>query len=49
MGNQHLILLSNCKGNQVSFGGDGKYGSYTCMDLDIDTILDTQLYHCMVI
>ena len=25
MGNQHLILLSNCKGNQVSFGGDGKY------------------------
>ena len=42
-------IFSACQGNQVILGGDGrcdycaKYGSYSCMDLDTNKILDTQL------
>ena len=45
-------IFSACQGNQVILGGDGrcdspgycaKYGSYSCMDMDTNKILDTQL------
>ena len=44
--------LLACQGNQVILGGDGrcdspgycaKYGSYSCMDMDTNKILDIQL------
>ena len=44
--------LLACTGRQINLGGDGrcdspgycaKYGSYSCMDLDTNMVLDTQL------
>ena len=45
-------MMAECQGRQIILGGDGrcdspgycaKYGSYSCMDLDKNIILDTQL------
>ena len=49
---QQSVMMADCQGKQIILGGDGrcdspgycaKYGSYSCMDLENNKILDTKL------
>lgn len=51
------VIFENCQGKFLTVGGDGrcdspgfcaKYGTYSCMDLDTNKILDLQLVQVQV-